>query len=116
MHAYVCTVIDMHSYNCYYTATNFYIPENPSIADAQEGKLVFEWSSVRSNDYCNVPQYSITSDCGICPAITNITTATCSGLQLSTNATMCHFRVSTRACNLTGNPSPPLAVTLKGNK
>ena len=95
--------------------TNFYPPpENLSLTDAQEGKLMFKWSSVRSNSYCNIPQYGITSDCGVCPTITNMTIATCSDLQLSTNAVTCHFQVSTHACNLIGNPSLAIRVTLKG--
>ena len=59
-------------------------------------------------------QYSITSDCGACPTITNATTATCSDFQLTTNPKLCHFSVSSRACNLIGNPSSPTLVTLKG--
>ena len=41
-------------------------------------------------------------------------TAACSDLQLTTNAVVCHFRVSSVVCGHTGNPSPPLSVTLKG--
>ena len=58
--------------------------------------------------------YNITSDCGTC-VITNMTTATCSDLQLSTNASVCHFRVSSLVCDQAGDPSSPVAVTLKGN-
>ena len=63
---------------------------------------------------CSTLQYIIASDCGVCPSVTNMTTATCSDLQLTTNAVLCHFRVSSRACDLVGNPSSPTAVTLKG--
>ena len=45
-----------------------------------------------------------------------MTTATCSDLQLSTNAVLCQFRLSSVACDLVENPStvPPVSVTLKG--
>ena len=59
-------------------------------------------------------QYSIASDCGACPTHTNTTTATCSDLWLSPNAIMCQFSVSSHACGLVGNPTSPIAVTLKG--
>ena len=41
-------------------------------------------------------------------------TATCSDLQLTANANLCHFSVSSHICNLDGNPSSPLEVLLKG--
>ena len=74
--------------------------------------LAFNWTPVISN--CSTLQYSIVSDCGTCPTVTNMTTATCSDLQLTTNASLCYFRVTSRACDLTGSPSSPTAVTLKG--
>ena len=89
-------------------------PDSIYLADAQKGRLIFSWSSVTSND-CSALQYSIASDCGICPTVTNGTTTTCSDLQLSTNPIVCHFRVRSVACDLIGNPSSPVSVTLKGN-
>ena len=95
------------------TAKNLYPPpDNLYLADAQQGRLVFNWTPVISN--CSTLQYNITSDCGTCYTFTNATTATCSDLQLTTNAVLCHFRVSSRACDLVGNSSSPIAVTLKG--
>lgn len=94
---------------------NLYPPDNIHLADAQPGILVFNWTPVISNCSIAFLQYSITSDCGACPTHANMTTATCSNLQLSTNAVMCHFSVSSRACGLVGNPSSPAAVTLKGS-
>ena len=88
-------------------------PDDLHLTDAQPGKLTFNWSSVISNN-CSIPLYNITSDCGICPTVTNITTVTCSDLQLTTNVDTCHFRVSTQTCNLTGNLSSSVTVTLKG--
>ena len=102
-------------YNYYvYIATNPYPPpDNLYLADVQAGKLIFNWTSIISNN-CSTLQYSITSDCGTCPNATNRTTATCSDLQLTTNARLCHFRVSSHACSLVGHPSSPIAVVLKG--
>ena len=83
-------------------ATNLYPPpDNIYLADAQPQKLVFSWTPAIPN--CSTLQYSITSDCGACPTVTNMTTATCSDLQVSTNAVLCHFRVSTYACDFVGN-------------
>ena len=96
------------------TATNLYPPpDDIYLADARPGTLVFNWIPVISN--CSMLQYNISSDCGTCPTVTNATTAICSDLQLTTNASLCHFRVSSRACDLLGNPSSSFAVNLKGN-
>ena len=96
------------------TATNPYpSPEDIYLADVQLGKLIFIWSSVLSNN-CSVLHYSTDSDCGTCPTVTNMTTATCSDLPLTTNAVTCHFRVSSHACGLVGSPSSPIKVILKG--
>jgi hypothetical protein len=101
------------------TATNLYPPPNDiNLTDIQPGTLTFKWTSVISN--CSTLQYSIasTSNCGTCTVNENITattvTATCSDLPLTINAVMCLFGVSTDACGLVGNPSSPLALTLKG--
>ena len=96
------------------TAANPYPPPNDIyLADVQPGKLVFNWSSVTSRN-CGILQYGIASDCGTCPTFTNMTTATCSDLQLTTNSASCNFRVSSHACDLVGNTSPPIVVMLKG--
>jgi hypothetical protein len=89
-------------------------PENIYLSDAQKGKLVFSWTPVAFDADCFSVQYSIISDCGTC-MITNMTTATCSDLQLSTNAVTCHFSVSSAICDLPGDPSSLVPVTLKGN-
>ena len=97
------------------TATNLYPPPNNLfLVDVQPGILVFNWTPAISN--CSTLQYNIitTSECGACPTVANTTTATCSNIQLTTNAVLCHIRVSSRACSLVGNPSLPTAVTLKG--
>ena len=94
------------------TVTNLYAPpDNIYLADAQPGALVFNWTAIFN---CSTLQYTIASDCGACPTVTNMTTAICSDLQLTTNAVLCHIRVSSRACNLVGIPSLPIGVTLKG--
>ena len=97
------------------TATNLYPPPNNLfLVDVQPGTLVFNWTSAISN--CSTLQYNIitSSDCGACPTVTNMTTATCSDIQPTTDAVLCHIRVSSRACNLVGNSTLPTAVTLKG--
>ena len=48
-----------------------------------------------------------------CPTATNKTTGTCSDLQLTINPAVCHFRVGSQTCSLTGNLSSPVTVTLK---
>ena len=97
-------------------ATNPYPPPNDvhlASADVHAGQVMLTWTSVSS--FCSSVSYSITSDnCGICPATTNTTTATCFDLQLSTEPVACTFRVSSMVCDLTGNPSEPVVVTIKG--
>ena len=114
----------MHFGNCYniittnnptVTATNLHPPpDNLFLVDVQPGTLVFNWTSANSN--CSTLQYNVTttSECGACPTVTNTTTATCSGIQLTTDAVLCHIRISSRTCNLVGNPSLPTTVSLKG--
>lgn len=85
-------------------------PEYVYLANVQPGRLVFSWTA--SN--CSSLLYNIISDCGICPSVTNKTTATCYDLQLMTNASTCHFRISSFVCDLAGNPSFPIPVILKG--
>ena len=93
-------------------ASNLHPPsEYIYLADAQPGTLVFSW--IASD--CSNLMYNITSDCGTCPTVTHMTTATCSNLQLLTKAVLCHFKISSVACGLIGNPSSPVVVTLKGN-
>ena len=95
------------------TVTNLYPPpDNIYLADAQPGILVFKWTPAIFN--CSTLKYTIASDCGACPTVTNMTTAICSDIQLTTNAVLCHIRVSSHACNLVGIPSLPTAVILKG--
>ena len=89
-------------------------PDNIYLVDAQKEELLFSWTPVASND-CSGQKYSITSDCGTC-TITNMTTATCSDFQLTTNAVTCHFSVSSVVCDQAGDPSSPVSVTLKGKK
>ena len=98
--------------NCIIATNRYPSPANIYLTDAQPGTLVFNWTPVITN--CSTLQYSIISDCGTCPTITNATTAICSDFQLTTNANLCNFSVSSRACDLTGNPSSPIVVTLKG--
>ena len=88
-------------------------PDNINLAEVQPGKLIFNWTSTIST--CSTVQYNIASDGGSCPVVTNMTTVTCSDLQLTANANVCHFRVSNRACGLVGTSSSPVAVTLKGS-
>jgi hypothetical protein len=91
-------------------------PEIIYLSDVQKGKLVFSWTPVALDADCFSVQYSITSDCGTCTITKfNMTTATCSDLQLSTNAVTCHFSVSSAICDLSGDTSSPVPVTLKGN-
>ena len=107
--------IQFHSF-LIITEENLYPPPNDiNLADVQPGKLIFNWTSVISN--CSTLQYNIasTSDCGTCTVVTNTTafTAVCSDLLLTANAIVCHFSVSSHACDLIGNPSVPFEVTLK---
>ena len=97
-----------------YIATNPYPPPNDvHLADVRAEQVTFTWTSVSSS--CSSVSYGITADnCGICPATTSTTTVTCFDLQLSTEPVVCTFRVSSVVCDLTGNPSEPVVVTIKG--
>lgn len=92
-------------------------PDDFNLADVQPGKLVFNWTPVISS--CSTLQYDVTStsNCGSCTVVANTSvttvTATCSDLPLTTDAVTCHFRVRSCACGLVGNPSSPVALTLK---
>ena len=79
-------------------------PNDVNLTDIGEGQVTFNWSSP-----CPSIDYVITSDCGTCPASTNTTSVTCSGLQLPTQAdgVVCSISISSRACDVIGNSSTP---------
>ena len=89
-------------------------PDDIYLADARKDELLFSWTHVASSG-CFSPTYNISSDCGTC-TITNVTMATCSDLQVTTDASVCHFGVNSVVCDQAGNPSSPVAVILKGTK
>ena len=98
-------------------------PDIVYLSDANEENLVFSCTPgpgpAVSNSNCSSLQYNITSDCGTCPLVSSITDtkATCSDLELTTNASECYFNVSSVAtvCDLLSGASSSVAVTLKGN-
>ena len=81
-------------------------------------QLVFNWTSVDSD--CSTFQYNITSNCGNCVNTTavNTTSVTCA-ISLSSadnNVMQCSFSIQSVVCaNISGVPSTPLDVTLKGS-
>ena len=89
-------------------------PSNVYLSDASEDKLEFLWTPVASDINCSSLVYNITSDCGTCLFVTSETITNCSDLQLTTSAMECHFSVSSVVCDLSGDPSSPVAVMLKG--
>ena len=97
-----------------HAATNLHPPPNDiQLVEAQAKQLIFNWTPALST--CSIVQYNITSNCGTCPAVTNMTRAACSDFQLTTNAVLCQFSVNSVACNHPGNSSSPITVILKGN-
>jgi hypothetical protein len=91
-------------------------PDIIYLSGASEDELEFSWTPVASDIYCSSLLYRIASDCGTCQYyITSETIANCFDLQLTTSAIECHFRVSSVVCDLSGDPSFPVAVILKGN-
>ena len=87
-------------------------PTHVRLFDARPGELTFNWRA--STDRLTELIYSIDSDCGNCPNMTNTTMVTCPGLTLSTTPTMCTFSVHSMACGTIGS-SIPIVVTLAGN-
>ena len=77
-------------------------------------ELTFKWSQVAPA--CTDIQYSIISDCGQCPTITNFTTVICHGVGIPTNGRKCSFMVKTVVCgNINGfSEFERLSVNLKG--
>ena len=71
--------------------------------------LTFTWTPVILN--CPNSHYIITSNCGLCPNITTVTTVTCNGMALGE---CCTFAVQSAVCgSIIGNASN-VSVELKG--
>lgn len=89
-------------------------PSNIHLADARQGYLLFSWSRVANS--CAALQYHISSTCGVCPNVTNITSALCTiDDAISHDTNMCSFKIRSVVCgNITGRWSDPIHVTLKG--
>jgi hypothetical protein len=83
-------------------------PSNLKITDIQSGIITFIWDPVAPN--CSSVQYTITSDCGICPMITNSANVTCSDQEIPS---MCVFRVQSMICGFIGSSSAPIEQELK---
>ena len=92
-------------------------PSNVHLAEINSTHLTFHWSPISSN--CDSIQYHITtSNCGICPNVTNSTSVTCYINGLFTNSSrqlyLCIFTVQTVVCNNTaGNENRRIQVMLK---
>ena len=89
-------------------------PNDVHLADAGPGNLKFSWSPVAN--HCASLQYNINSTCGVCPSVTNSTSALCTiDDTLSHNANKCAFKTRSGVCgNITGRWSDPIYVILKG--
>ena len=88
-------------------------PDGIHLASINDGTLIFEWNPISSA--CAIIQYSVLSNCGSCHVDTNMTTASCSALQLSTNPANCTFAIRSVVCgNIFGNPSDPIVINLRG--
>ena len=77
--------------------------------------LTFNWTRVAPD--CIDIQYSITSDCGQCPTITNLTMVTCQGIEIPISGHTCSFTVKTVVCgnnDSTGSSYESLPIKLKG--
>ena len=79
---------------------------------ANFSQLTFQWSSVSS--CCPAIRYLIVaSNCGHCPNVTNLTTATCTGL--SVEGQQCNFAVRSIVCDdVIGNESKNVSAILRG--
>ena len=111
-----CSAFDIIYYynlHCTILATNPYPPpKDVYLSNVGLGNTTFSWTSISHS--CSTVNYIITSNCVGCPSSTNATMVTCSGLQLSTDAIMCSFSISSRVCDITGYLSHPVILTLKG--
>ena len=103
------------------SAEPFPPPSNINLAHVQqksvsEVAMSFNWTRVAPD--CNDIQYSISSDCGQCPTITNLTMATCERVEIpQISGRVCSFMVKTVVCGnneSTESSYECLHVKLKG--
>ena len=71
--------------------------------------LIFVWSPVVLN--CPSLHYIITSNCGLCPNATTVTTATCRGLSVGDR---CVFGLRPVVCSTVIGNASTVSVDLKG--
>lgn len=104
------------------SAENFPPPSHIGVDRIQQTSLhivnmSFNWTQVAPD--CNDIQYSLTSTCGQCLAMTKLTMVTCEGIEFSTSGrmTLCSFMVKTVVCGnneSTGSNYESLQIKLKG--
>ena len=86
-------------------------PLNITLSDASPRHLTFSWTPFSNS--CRVQSYAInSSNCGVCPENTNLTTARCIGFQVPAK---CTFTVRTIVCeNLVSTVGTALMLMLQG--
>ena len=88
-------------------------PLNVILVEASPRHLTFSWTPI--SNLCRVQSYIInSSNCGVCPNITNLTTVRCTGFEVSSD---CTFTVRTVVCdNIVGTVGTEISFTLHGKK
>lgn len=88
-------------------------PLNVILIDTSPHHLTFSWTPISNS--CRVQSYVITSsNCGVCPSNTNMTTARCIRFQVPAE---CIFNVRTIICeNIVSSMGTEVSFTVKGAK
>ena len=77
--------------------------------------LVLMWSPVTSDLACTVQYKIITNNCGVCPNVSNHTTAMCNLINMSTNEQVCDVVLQAQVDGIIiSNTSVPYTIKLKG--
>ena len=79
-------------------------------------RLTFTWNPVANRIPCSTAEYHINAtNCGTCPTTTNITTATCDIIDLTTEEQLCTFVIQIVVFeSVASEESTPSLFTLKG--
>ena len=85
---------------------------NIHLRNVSKNQLVFTWDPV--NVTCPDVRYNIEStNCGVCPSSTSLTTVTCTDLEIIDRQT-CVFGVSTVTCSNIDGARDSIEVQLEG--
>ena len=89
-------------------------PHDAQLINISSEGITFDWTAV-SSDHSAIVYRIFSTNCGVCPEQTNLTTIVCSDVHLSGESQMCTLNVQVVVCgDIVGSKSDPLNISLQG--